>query len=48
MAATSLYVACVLEGEKKTQKEMAEVANVIEVTARNRYKDLKEALKLGI
>jgi transcription initiation factor TFIIB len=43
LAATSLYVACVLEGEKKTQKEIAEVANVTEVTIRNRYKGLKEA-----
>ena len=48
LAAASLYVACVLEGEKKTQKEIAEVANVTEVTVRNRYKGLKEALKLGI
>ena len=48
MAAASLYIACVLEGEKKTQKEIAEVANVTEVTVRNRYKGLKEALKLDI
>src|SRR3972149_2402702 len=48
LAAASLYVACVLEGEKKTQKEIAEVANVTEVTVTNRYKGLKEALKLDI
>ena len=48
LAAAALYVACVLEGEKKTQKEIAEVANVTEVTVRNRYKGLKEALKLDI
>jgi transcription initiation factor TFIIB len=48
LAAASLYVACVLETEKKTQKEIAEVANVTEVTVRNRYKGLKEALKLDI
>ena len=47
-AASSLYVACVLEGEKKTQKEIAEVANVTEVTIRNRYKGLKEALNIVI
>jgi len=35
-------------GEKKTQKEIAEAANVTEVTVRNRYKGLKEALNLGI
>lgn len=48
LAAASLYVACVLEGEKKTQREIAEAANVTEVTVRNRYKGLKEALKLYI
>ncbi len=46
LAAASLYVACVLEGEKKTQKEIADVANVTEVTVRNRYKGLKEALNV--
>jgi transcription initiation factor TFIIB len=48
LAAASLYVACVLEGEKKTQKEIADVANVTEVTVRNRYKGLKEALNIVI
>jgi len=48
LAAASLYVACVLEGEKKTQKEIAEVANVTEVTVRNRYKNLKETLGLDV
>jgi len=46
LAAASLYVACVLEREKKTQKEIAEVANVTEVTVRNRYKGLKESLNI--
>ena len=48
LAAAALYVACVLEQEKKTQKEIAEVANVTEVTVRNRYKGLKESLKLNV
>jgi len=48
LASAALYVACVLEGEKKTQKEIAEVANVTEVTVRNRYKHLKESLGLDI
>jgi len=47
LAAAALYVACVLEGEKKTQKEIAEVANVTEVTVRNRYKGLKQSLGLN-
>ena len=48
LAAASLYVACVLEGEKKTQKEIAHVANVTEVTVRNRYKGLKKALNFSV
>jgi len=48
LAAASLYVACVLDDVKKTQKEIAEVANVTEVTVRNRYKGLKETLKLNV
>jgi transcription initiation factor TFIIB len=48
IAAAALYVACVLLGEKKTQKEVAEAAAVTEVTVRNRYKGLKDALGLNI
>jgi transcription initiation factor TFIIB len=48
LAAAALYVACVFQSEKKTQKEIADVANVTEVTVRNRYKNLKENLKLNI
>jgi len=48
IAAAALYVACVLLGEKKTQKEVAEAAAVTEVTVRNRYKGLKDILGLNI
>ncbi len=48
LAASALYIACVLGSEKKTQKEIAEAAGVTEVTVRNRYKGLKEALKLNV
>jgi transcription initiation factor TFIIB len=44
LAASALYVACTLEGEEKTQKDVAEAARVTEVTIRNRYKGLREAL----
>ncbi len=44
MAASALYVACMLEGEEKTQKDVADAAKVTEVTIRNRYKGLREAL----
>jgi len=48
LAAAALYIACVLEEEKKTQREIAEAAGVTEVTVRNRYKGLKEPLNLDI
>lgn len=44
LAAAALYVACVLEGEAKPQKEIAEAAGVTEVTIRNRYKSLRSDL----
>ena len=46
LAAAALYLACVMMGENKTQKDIAQAAGVTEVTIRNRYKGLKEALKL--
>ena len=46
MAAAALYIASVLCGERRTQREVAEVAGVTEVTIRNRYKEL--ACKLDI
>ena len=44
VAAAALYIASVLLGERKTQKEVADVAGVTEVTIRNRYKELSEQL----
>ncbi len=46
IAAAGLYVAALLCGEKKTQREVADVAGVTEVTIRNRYKELLEELDL--
>lgn len=48
LVAAALYIACVLEGERKTQKEVAEAAEVTEVTVRNRYRDLKENLDIDV
>ncbi|MCD6446274.1 transcription initiation factor IIB [Candidatus Bathyarchaeota archaeon] len=48
LAAAALYIACLQNNEKKTQKDIAEAAGVTEVTVRNRYKTLKEQLKLKI
>lgn len=47
LAAAAIYIACVIEGDKKTQKEIAEVAGVTEVTVRNRYKGLKNILNIN-
>ena len=46
LAAAALYLSCVKNGEDKTQRDIAEAANVTEVTIRNRYKGLKESLEL--
>ncbi len=48
LAAAALYIACVTCDEKRTQKMIADAAGVTEVTIRNRYKGLKEALKLEL
>ncbi|MFB5629990.1 MAG: transcription initiation factor IIB family protein [Nitrosopumilaceae archaeon] len=41
LAAAALYLSCVKNGEELTQRDIAEAANVTEVTIRNRYKSLK-------
>jgi transcription initiation factor TFIIB len=46
VAAAAIYIACVLIGEKRTQREVADICSITEVTIRNRYKELVE--KLGI
>ena len=46
LAAAALYLACVKNNEEKTQRDIAEAANVTEVTIRNRYKGLKDSLSL--
>lgn len=48
LAAAALYIACLQNNEKKTQKDIAEAAGVTEVTVRNRYKSLKRELGLEI
>jgi len=48
LAAAALYIACLKNNEKKTQKEIAEAAGVTEVTVRNRYKTLKRQLGIEL
>jgi transcription initiation factor TFIIB len=48
MAAAALYIASVLCGERRTQREIADMSGVTEVTIRNRYKELARKLDLKI
>ena len=48
LAAAALYIACIMNNEKRTQKIIADAAGVTEVTIRNRYKGLKDALDLDV
>ncbi|MEM2663952.1 MAG: transcription initiation factor IIB, partial [Candidatus Methanomethylicia archaeon] len=48
LAAAAIYIASLLENEKRTQKEIAKAARVTEVTVRNRYKELIKKLKISL
>ncbi|MHA1792051.1 MAG: transcription initiation factor IIB [Promethearchaeota archaeon] len=48
LAAAALYIASLQEGERRTQREIAEVAHVTEVTVRNRYKELAQFLQIDL
>ncbi len=47
LAAASLYVASLITEEKRTQREIADVVGVTEVTIRNRYKEMIDRLDFG-
>lgn len=54
LVAAAIYIACIIEGERNkfdekiTQKNLAEIAKITEVTVRNRYKELRDKFKLDI
>jgi transcription initiation factor TFIIB len=48
VAAASLYIASAMHSQSKTQKDVADVAGVTEVTIRNRYRELKRELHLNV
>ena len=48
VSAAAVYIASLLLGERRTQKEVANVAGVTEVTIRNRYRELKKELGIDI
>ncbi len=47
-AASVIYIAAILEGEKRSQREIADIANSSEVTLRNRYKEIVKELKIEL
>ena len=47
-AAAAIYMAGIVCNERRTQKEIADVAGVTEVTIRNRYKVLVDKLRIDI
>ena len=48
VAAAAVYISSILCNERRTQREVADIAGVTEVTIRNRYKELTEKLGLEI
>ncbi len=48
LAAASIYIASIKENQRRTQREVADVAAVTEVTVRNRYKELVEELDIDV
>jgi len=48
LAAAALYISGILEDERRTQREIARVARVTEVTVRNRYKELVKNLQIAV
>ena len=47
LAAATIYIVAVLEGEKITQKDVARVAGVTEVTVRNRLREMIKKLNIS-
>jgi len=48
VAAAAIYIAAILSGKLKTQKEISEATGVTEVTIRNRYRELSEKLDIKL
>lgn len=48
VAAAAIYISSIVEGDPRTQRAIAEVAGVTEVTIRNRYKEIAEEIGIEI
>jgi len=46
LAGAALYLAAMEQGERRTQREISEIANVTETTIRNRYKEFMNYLSI--
>ena len=46
IAAATIYIAAIINGEHRTQKEVSKVTGVSEVTIRNRYKEFSDLLDI--
>lgn len=47
VAATAIYIASILCGDRRTQKDVADVAGVTEATIRNQYKEFAKQLHIS-
>lgn len=48
IAAAVVYISSIIMNEKKTQREVAQAANVTEVTIRNRYRDIIDKVTITV
>jgi len=46
IGAATLYIAGVMNNQRRTQREISEISGVTEVTIRNRYKQISQTLQL--
>ena len=48
LAAAIIYIASITCGQRRTQREISDIAGVTEVTIRNRYKELTAAFDIDL
>ena len=46
VAAASIYIACILEDDRRTQNEISRIAKVPESTIRNQYLEIARGLEI--
>ena len=48
LVGAAIYIAAILEGEKRYQSKVAKIVNISEVALRNRYKEIIKLLKIKL